>query len=494
MSHIEKISVDSTADFAQPRDFLALGIFQEQGPQPANQGVDDALGGLIAQVWERKNFRGKHGESLVLYGRGPLARVALIGLGEADKFTADRARQAAGNAVQAARSQQATACELLVFESELPPAELTQALAEGLILASYRFDAHKQPDKDAVQLDRLSLVGSVDEDGLERGSIMANAVCFTRELQNEPANVMTPSRLAAEAENIGKSANMTTTVWDREAFTKLGMGALAGVAAGTNEPPKFMTIEYNGGPSGQAPFAIVGKGLTFDAGGISIKGAAKMDEMKFDMSGGAVVLGIMMALARLQPRINVVAAVPSTENLLGGSAQRPGDIVKAYNGKTIEILNTDAEGRLILADALSFVVDMHKPVAIIDFATLTGAVLIALGHRASGMMGNDEDLLADVQAAADRTGERVWPLPLWEEYSEDIKSKVADIKNIGAGRLAGTIAGAVFLKEFIGETPWVHLDIAGTAWQDKDQPYIPSGGSGIGVRLITDLLLKRVGG
>ena len=191
MSHIEKISVDSTADFAQPRDFLALGIFQEQGPQPADQGVDDALGGLIAQVWERKNFRGKQGESLVLYGRGPLARVALIGLGEADKFTADRARQAAGNAVQAARSQKATACELLVFESELPPAELTQALAEGLILASYRFDAHKQPDKDAVQLDRLSLVGAVDVDGLERGSIMANAVCFTRELQNEPANVMT---------------------------------------------------------------------------------------------------------------------------------------------------------------------------------------------------------------------------------------------------------------------------------------------------------------
>jgi len=228
-------------------------------------------------------------------------------------------------------------------------------------------------------------------------------------------------------------------------------------------------------------------------GGISIKPAAKMDEMKFDMSGGAVVLGVMEAIAHLQPKINIIAVVPSTENLVGGSAQRPGDIVKAYNGKTIEILNTDAEGRLILADALSYVVDVHKPAAIIDLATLTGAVLVALGHRASGMLGNDDSLMAEVEAAADHTGERVWQLPMWDEYSEDIKSKVADVKNMGTGRLSGTVAGAVFLKEFVGDTPWVHLDIAGTAWQDKDQPYVPGGGSGVGVRLLTSLLLGRAG-
>ncbi|MCH7529360.1 MAG: leucyl aminopeptidase, partial [Candidatus Marinimicrobia bacterium] len=284
---------------------------------------------------------------------------------------------------------------------------------------------------------------------------------------------------------------MSCRVFDRQQFTKLGMGALAGVALGANEPPKFIIMEYKGGPQGAAPVALVGKGLTFDSGGISIKPADRMDEMKFDMSGAATVLGIMRVLAELQPAINVVAAIPSTENMSGGSAQRPGDIVTAYNGKTIEVLNTDAEGRLILADALSYVVDRHKPVAIIDFATLTGAVLIAIGHRATGIMGNNEELLADVQRASAATGERVWELPLWEEYSEDIKSKVADIKNIGMARLAGTIAGGVFLKEFVGETPWVHLDIAGTAWQDKDQPYTPGGGSGVAVRMVTQLILDR---
>ncbi|UCH10460.1 MAG: leucyl aminopeptidase, partial [Fidelibacterota bacterium] len=271
----------------------------------------------------------------------------------------------------------------------------------------------------------------------------------------------------------------------------MGMAALAGVAAGTDQPPKFIVMEYHGGKSGEAPLALVGKGLTFDAGGICIKPSEKMDEMKFDMSGGAAVLGIMEVVSRLQPKLNIVAAIPSTENLLGGSAQKPGDIVKAYSGKTIEVINTDAEGRLILADALSYVVDKYKPAAIMNFATLTGAVLIALGHRASGLMGNNDEFIEEVKLASEKSGERVWQLPMWEEYSEDIKSKVADIKNIGKGRLAGTIAGGVFLKEFVGETPWVHLDIAGTAWQDDDQPYTPGGGSGVAVRLVTTLILDR---
>ena len=337
------------------------------------------------------------------------------------------------------------------------------------------------------------LVGAAPKSALNRGVILGTSVCLARDLQNHPSNVATPTHLAKEAQRIAKAGNMTCTVFSRAEFTKLGMGALAGVAAGTDQPPKFILIEHKGGKAGDAPLAVVGKGLTFDAGGICIKPSEKMDEMKFDMSGGAAVLGIMEAVSRLQPKLNIIAAIPSTENMLGGSAQKPGDIVKAYNGKTIEVINTDAEGRLILADALSYVVDKYNPAAILDFATLTGAVLIALGHRASGLMGNNEDLIAEMKEASEKTGERVWQLPLWEEYKEDIKSKVADVKNIGEGRLAGTIAGGIFLQEFVGETPWVHLDIAGTAWQGKDQPYTPSGGSGVAVRLVTHMILDRAG-
>ena len=493
MSHISNVELKAAPDFTQETDFIAVGMFKDSALPGSLAALDAAMDGLISAVRERKNFTGKKDESLVLHGQGQVARVALIGLGKPEKFTLDLARQAAGNAVKAAKGQKAVRCELLQPDCDLDSADLAQALTEGMILSSYKFDAHKKKEEDAVDLTGLALLGDVDTAGAGRGTIIANAACLTREMQNEPANIMTPTRLAAEAERIGQAANMKTMIWDREGIEKLGMGALRGVALGSNEPPRFMTIEYSGGAKGDAPFAIVGKGLTFDSGGISIKASANMDEMKFDMSGGAVVLGVMEAIAHLQPKINIIAAVPSTENLLGGSAQRPGDIVKAYNGKTIEILNTDAEGRLILADALSYVVDVHKPAAIVDLATLTGAVLIALGHRASGMLGNDDDLLAEVQAAADHTGERVWQLPMWEEYSEDIKSKVADVKNMGSGRLSGTVAGAVFLKEFVGDMPWVHLDIAGTAWQDKDQPYVPGGGSGVGVRLLTSLLLKRAG-
>ena len=492
MSYVKQVDHNPDPDFTQPVEFLAIGIFQDKGLQKSHHPVDLALGGLMSKVWERKDFQGKKGERLLLHYDGPLARVALIGLGQSDKFTSELARQAAGRAVGLAQNHRADGCTLLTFESDQPQSGFTQAITEGLILGSYRFTEYKKPADDEPELTSLILYGQAHQEELSRGIVLATAVCRTRDLQNHPANVMTPTRLAEEAQRIGEASNMKTTVMDRDGFTELGMGALAGVAAGSNQPPKFIVIEYSGGQAGDAPFALVGKGLTFDAGGISIKPSAKMDEMKFDMSGAATVLGIMEVVAQLQPRLNIVAAIPSTENLLGGSAQRPGDIVRAYNGKTIEILNTDAEGRLILADALAYVVDQHKPFAIIDFATLTGAVLITLGHRASGLLGNDDDLIAEVQRAAEKTGERVWQLPLWDEYSDDIKSKVADIKNIGDGRLAGTIAGAVFLKEFIGDTPWVHLDIAGTAWQGKDQPYAPGGGSGVAVRLIAQLLLDRV--
>jgi len=493
MSYVKQVNHIPEPDFTKPIEFLALGIFQDKGLQASHQPVDQALDGLISKVLKAGDFKGKKDQTLMLFTGAPLARVALVGLGEDEKFTLDVARQAAGKAVGLARKHNLASCGLLAYETSLPEGELTQALAEGLILGSYHFMDHKKPEDDARELESLTLYGPASKMGVERGAILGVSVCLARDLQNQPSNVATPTRLAEEALNIAKAPHMTCTVFEREEFTKLGMGALAGVAAGADQPPKFILIEYNGGKAGEAPLALVGKGLTFDAGGICIKPSEKMDEMKFDMSGGAAVLGIMNAVARLQPEINIVAAIPSTENLLGGSAQKPGDIVKAYNGKTIEIINTDAEGRLILADALSYVVDKYKPSHIMNFATLTGAVLIALGHRASGLLGNNEELIEEVKRASEKTGERVWQLPMWEEYSEDIKSKVADVKNIGEGRLAGTIAGGVFLKEFVGETPWAHLDIAGTAWQDKDQPYTPGGGSGVAVRLVTQLILDRAG-
>ncbi len=494
MSYVKQISHIKTPDFSQPVEFLALGLFQDQG-LPANyQPVDEALGGLISRVLERRDFRGKKGDRLLLHGSGLLARVALIGLGEEAKFTLDAARQAAGSSVGLARKHNQTTCGLLAFEANFPEEELAQVLAEGLIMGSYKFTDLRQPEEDTREVESLTLYGVVSKAALDRGAIIGAAVCLARDLQNNPANIVTPDRLATEAQRIAKAGEMKCLVFDRKQFTEMGMGALAGVAAGTDQPPKFILMEYSGGKSGEAPLALVGKGLTFDSGGICIKPSAKMDEMKFDMSGAATVLGVMEIVSQLRPTINIIAAIPSTENLLGGSAQKPGDIVKAYNGKTIEVVNTDAEGRLILADALSYVVDKYKPAAILDFATLTGAVLIALGHRASGLMGNDAELIEEIKRASEKTGERVWELPMWEEYTEDIKSQVADVKNVGKERLAGTVAGAVFLQEFVGKTPWVHLDIAGTAWQDEDQPYTPGGGSGVAVRLVTQLIRDRVSG
>jgi len=296
--------------------------------------------------------------------------------------------------------------------------------------------------------------------------------------------------LANEAKKIGRRGKMKVSVFDRKKFTEMGMGALAGVAAGTDEPPKFILMEYWGTKKSVKPKVLVGKGLTFDSGGISIKPSAKMDEMKFDMCGSAVVLGCMHTIATLKPKINVVAAVSSTENLSGAKAYKPGDIVTAYNGKTIEVLNTDAEGRLILADALSYVSKHYDPAFIFDFATLTGAVLVALGHIATGIMGTDEKLIEKVKKSSVKTGEKVWEFPLWEEYCKQVQSKIADVKNIGAPMQAGTIAGGAFLKEFVGEgIPWCHFDIAGTAWGEKEKSYGPkAGATGNVIRLVLDFM------
>ena len=285
---------------------------------------------------------------------------------------------------------------------------------------------------------------------------------------------------------------MSSKIIDVKDFTKLGLGSFYGVARGAKEPAKFILVEYTGGKKKEAPIALIGKGLTFDTGGISLKSPSKMDEMKFDMCGSATVMGVLRAVSELKPKINIVFAIGSTENMPGSNAQRPGDIVTAYNGKTIEVLNTDAEGRLVLADVLAYVNKNYEPEAIIDFATLTGAVLVALGNRASGVMGNNDKLMKEVKKASEITGEKVWELPLWKEYCSSIKGKYADIQNMGEARLAGTISAGVFLKEFVDDTPWVHMDIAGTAWGPKEPSYQPKvGATGVAVRLVYQFLENR---
>jgi leucyl aminopeptidase len=328
---------------------------------------------------------------------------------------------------------------------------------------------------------------------LDKGLIIGQSVGFARDLSNHPANVLTPTYLAKEAKKVAdNSPKMEYTVFDVKEFKKMGMGAFLGVAQGAKEPAKMILVEYKGGKKSQKPIALVGKGLTFDSGGISIKPAGKMDEMKFDMCGSATVMGVLKAVAELKPKLNIVFAIGSTENMPDGNAQRPGDIVTAYNGKTIEVLNTDAEGRLVLADVLSYVNAHYEPEAILDFATLTGAVLIALGNIASGVMGNDDTLMKEVKKASQTSGEKVWELPLWKEYCRAIKGKYADIQNLGEPRLAGTIAAGAFLKEFVNDTPWVHLDIAGTAWGPKEPTYHPKvGATGVGVRMVYQFLENR---
>ncbi|HEX4632998.1 MAG TPA: leucyl aminopeptidase, partial [Gemmatimonadales bacterium] len=347
-----------------------------------------------------------------------------------------------------------------------------------------------------VEVDAVVIVAnSAEQKDVEAGRAVGAAIAegarFTRWLQMLPGNKCTPSFLAEQAREVAKKNWQIVTTMDLAAITREGMGALLAVSQGSAQEPRFIVLEYHGGAKGAAPVVLVGKGVTFDSGGISIKPAASMEEMKYDMSGAAAVLGTFEALGGLKPALNVVGVIPATENLPSGTAVKPGDVITSYSGKTIEIINTDAEGRLILCDALWFVKRL-KPAAVIDAATLTGAVTVALGSQATGLMGNDDALMAEVQAAGERAGERCWPFPLWEEYHDLLKSEIADVKNSG-GRGAGTIAGGWFLKEFVDGYPWVHLDIAGTAYTDGEAPHQTKGPTGVGVRLFSEFVLRRAG-
>ena len=491
MAYLKNVGTSDQSWESLKPELLVLGLFEDEKLSGFNSDVDDASGKAVSKCLSSGDFSGEQGKTRLLFPDGPAKRVMLVGLGKREEFSLDNLRQAAGTAVKTAQYNKWKS-----FVTEIPGMDalnesdevVSQAFVEGLVLGSYKFLEYKTDKKDETILDSVSIINNPVMDGVERGRIVAEAVCFVRDLAFHPSNIMTPSRLASEAEKIASQFGMTCKVYERDEFTEMGLGAFASVARGTDEPPKFILLEYQGGEKGDKPIAFIGKGITFDTGGISIKPSKAMDEMKYDMCGAAAVLGIFKAVGELKPNVNIVGAIATTENMPGGHATKPGDIVTAYNGKTIEILNTDAEGRLVLADALAYVAKNNDPQYMINFATLTGAVLIALGHIASGVMGTDRKLIEALIEAGEKSGERVWELPLWDEYCKDIKSKIADVKNIGAVRQAGTIAGGAFLKEFTGDIPWAHVDIAGTAWWSKDRPYIPSGPSGVGVRLSLELL------
>jgi leucyl aminopeptidase len=366
-----------------------------------------------------------------------------------------------------------------------------------MVLASYRFDKFKTEENDCKDVTAATLIADNREQaravqqGAEIGLILGESTNFARSLVNHPSNEMTPTILGEHARQMAKECQLKCEILDRKDLEKLGMGLLLGVAQGSEQPPKFIILEHRGGKRTQGNIVFVGKGITFDSGGISMKSADGMERMKYDMSGGAAVIGALRAAGLLKVRHNVIGLIPATENLPSGKATKPGDVHRAMNGKTAEIINTDAEGRLILADALAFAA-RYKPIACVDLATLTGACVVALGHEAIGMMGNSQgqELMDRLRRAGMRTGERVWQLPLWDEYLEHVKSDVADVKNVGMGRAAGAIAGAAFLVKFVDGYPWVHLDIAGTAWADREQAYKPKGGTGVGVRLLTQMLLN----
>jgi len=462
--------------------------------------LDEKCGGFISDIMNQGDFTGRLNQISVIYspGGGTAKRLVVVGLGKRLDISLEKLRGAFSAAAQKIRSLNVRefSTTLDFGNIGLPTDRVAEAVVEGILLGLYRYRPFKTVDREEIReiSEFTLLVGDgkavkTIKDAASIAEIIAGAVLFARDIVSAPANAMTPTVLAASARASSRGRKIRCRVLGFGAMKKLGMNALLGVAAGSDEPPQFIIMEYRGGGK-SAPFvALVGKGLTFDSGGISIKPAEKMDEMKSDMAGGAAVIAAVRAAAELGLPVNLVGLVPATENLPGGKAYKPGDILKSLSGKTIEVVTTDAEGRLILADALTYA-GRYKPSAIIDLATLTGACIVALGDHVIGMMGTDEGLKKEIREAADTTGERVWELPLWEEYDELIKGDAADYKNSG-GRAGGAITAGAFLSKFTGDYPWVHLDIAGPAWLKKDRPYIPKGASGVGVRLLLQFLRNR---
>ena len=483
-----------------PSDALVLPLFANGQMPPWGNGLPESTRALVSDVLARGEFDGKWKKSLLFRpaAGGPYRWLLLVGLGEQAELSLDRLRQACGIAARAAREARASDVRMPLIVPDgtaFSARSLAQAHAEGFLLSLYQFLEYKtDEDANKHRISRIELVPTNGAStrtlnaGVHEGTVISECACFARDLAAYPGNVATPTMLASRARAIARSSPlMKVKVFGEAQIKRLGMGALAAVAQGSAQPPRFIVLEYRGDGKKSNFIALVGKGITFDSGGISLKPSKGLEEMKYDMSGGGAVLGVMRALPRLRIKRNVVGIIPATENLPGGTALKPGDILSTYAAKTIEVVNTDAEGRLILADALAYAVRTYRPEAVVDLATLTGSCVVGLGQHVSGLVSNAPELVEKLKRAGDITGERVWELPLFDEDREQIKSDIADMKNVG-GRWGGAITAAALLEKFVDDTPWAHLDIAGTAYNDKDQPYVPKGPSGVGVRLIVQLL------
>jgi leucyl aminopeptidase len=482
-----------------PRTGAAVaGVWEDRALTPAAKWLDEATGGAVARaVAAAARFTGKKGELLALIGPPglPLTRIVLAGLGKPDAADAKLYRELGGSLaahLNGAGESEATVAVDVGAGAAIQEPEAAAELALGVELRSYRFDKYrtKKKPEQKPSLARLNIMTAeprVSEQTYIPYEKAAEAVVFTRDLVSEPPNVIYPESLAARTETL-RELGVEVEVFDEGRMRKLGMKALLGVAQGSAKPPRLVVMQWHGAPAGadkdEAPLAFIGKGVTFDTGGISIKPAAGMADMKWDMAGSAVVIGLMRLLAARKAKVNAVGIVGLVENMPSGTAQRPGDIVTSMSGQTIEVLNTDAEGRLVLADAMWYCQQRFKPRLMVDLATLTGAVIVALGHHRAGLFANDDELADRLIEAGKAVDEQLWRLPLADAYDRDIDSDAADVKNIGSGRAAGSITAAQFLQRFVDKTPWAHLDIAGMAWSSKDSAIVPKGATAFGVRLL----------
>lgn len=482
-----EIQVKSGDILSEPSDLATLASFE-----------DIPLPEKVVNLIEPGDFKGKNGQTLLVYPRGAVAprRLMLLGLGKAEKASGETIRRASAIAIKEAQKLQVKAITVAV-NGDLPldTEEVAQAFAEGVELGSYRFWRYRTglSEEQTFQVERAIVFTRTSDakaqTGVGNGQTIASGVNFARDLVNGPGYAMHPPELANEAVRLGQRTGLKVTVLDKAKLTEQGFGGILAVGKGSEQEPRFIIIEYGQDKADAPTICLVGKGLTFDSGGLSLKPAEAMETMKSDMSGAAVVYGAMQIVADLKLPLHVVGLVSAAENMPSSNAYRPGDVIKTLSGKTVEVLNTDAEGRIILSDAL-FYAQRYNPKAIVEFSTLTGAMVIALGAHASGLMGTDQALMDKISHAGETTGERVWQFPLWDEYHEMIKSEIADLKNM-AGRPAGSITAGAFLAAFVGDCPFAHLDIAGTSWGDRPaKPYDSFGATGVGVRLITEFLRR----
>jgi leucyl aminopeptidase len=482
-------------------DAIIVGYFEDsQSPGDIITAIDMALDGNITQLLTRGDIKGKLNEVTVIHSLGklPAGRIVILGLGKRTELTKDKIRRAVAETARSLRKAgvlDIATMALGMGEAGIGTEDAARCITEGALLGLYSFRKHMTSEPDYKDIKQITIAEPDEtllfdlEEGCRKGKIIAEAAILTRDMVNEPANYMTPTDMADTATELAETYRLRVNIFDKEEMRELGMGALLGVSQGSIQPPKFIVLRYNGNDSTEKiDLALVGKGITFDSGGLSLKTTEGMADMKGDMAGGAVVMAVISAIAQLSLQVNILAAVPTTENMPGGRALKPGDVLTATNGKTIEIINTDAEGRLILADALAYT-RTFDPRYIIDVATLTGACHVALGDVCTGVFGNNQRLVDMVIKAGNDAGEMMWQMPMYNEYKEQLKSEVADIKNTG-GRGGGAVTAAKFLEAFVGDTPWVHLDIAGTDQSEKEQGYLTKGSTGIPVRTLVNLIMN----